>query len=459
MRAGGGRHDRSFMYALASGPAKAAALWSMRGMSTPTPTNGPSANPAAARAPQLESDPQRSTLRMSRQELETLRADLDATNGPDAQARREFMRWPFDRLVRVELFQPGGVATPLTFACRNISRGGISLLHRAYVYPSTKCLLTLPHPTAGTIAITGVVRRCRHYKGSVHEIGVKFDRPCNVRELLGLGQADRCYLLERVDPQKITGTALLIEDSEMDRVIVRQALADTNMSVTASDTGAAGIERARDGFDVILCSMELPDMSGIEALEKLRAAGIHAPFVLISGDNTQAVRDAVKTAKTDGFLTRPLNRDGLLSVLGEILLLPGEESGGQSPLYSNLPDESPMLPHVPAYVSELRVYSDRLKEAIEKQDATVARRITMQIKGSAPVFGFETLGRIADVASTALAASMSVEESLEPLNRLTAACQRARVQNKRDSDAPKAESADKHGGHDDKHGHGEKHAA
>jgi CheY-like chemotaxis protein len=364
---------------------------------------------------------------MSKQDLDLLRHEMDAdVSGANSQVRREFMRWPFDRLVKCEIAHSAGNTLTLVMACRNISRGGISLLHRAFVYPGTKVSCTLPHPLKGTVIMTGAIKRCRHHRGTVHELGIRFDKPCNVRELLGLGQADRCYLLERVDPEKLSGTVLLIEDSEMDRLVVRQALADTSMSVVAAESGEAGLERSSQGFDVILCSMDLPDMTWVELMEKLRDRGVHAPFVLISADNTQAIRDAVRSARPDGFIARPLGREALLSVLGEVMLLPGEDAAGGAPMFSSLTPESPMIAHVPAYLDELKKYAERLREAVGKGDATTARRLAFQIKGSAPTFGFESLARVADAACKQLTASVSVEESSESLKSLIAGCLRAR---------------------------------
>lgn len=385
-------------------------------------------NPASAKPELLPTDPQASTLRISRQELDRLRTELDQSGNAEASVKREFMRWPFDRLVKVELQQPGVASVTLTFACRNISRGGLSLLHRAFIYPGTKAIVTMPHPSKGTIALTGIVRRCRHFKNAVHDVGIQFDKPCNVRELLGLGQADNCYLLERVDPEKLSGGVLMVEDSEMDRVIVREAVSKTNLSITAADTGAQAIERASaGGFDVILCSMDLADMTGLKVLECLREKGITTPFVLVSAETTDALREAVRQAKPDGFIARPINSDGLLSVLGEILLLPGEDASGASPMITSLPDAHPMLQHVASYIDELKNYAEKIKKAITDNDAATARRVSFQIKGSAPTFGFETLGKLADAACTQLTATPSAHDAADQLSRLAAGCLRARA--------------------------------
>ena len=81
---------------------------------------------------------------------------------------------------------------------------------------------------------------------------------------------------------------------------------------------------------------------------------------------------------------------------------------------------------VEAYVEEVRGFALRLEKAIEKDDAMAARSICLQIAGTAPSLGFGSLGQVAEDAAKILVSSMSIEESIKPIQGLIAACRRVK---------------------------------
>jgi CheY-like chemotaxis protein len=370
------------------------------------------------------------TLRMPRADLERLRQLMEADLAAGSTAsNREYKRWPFDRIpVKMETTHPGGAVTCLPYACRNLSRGGIGLLHSAFVHEGTKCVVILPHPERGEIKIPGKIVRVRHVTGKVHEIGVKFDMPVDVRRVLRLDPSEGGFMLEKVNPEHLKGSLLYIEDSELDRSLVRHFLSESNLDLTPAKTAAEAMERAAaDEPDVILCDLDLPDMNGLELFKKLRAAGISAPFVLISADPTSSTRIGPNDPKPENFLVKPTTKERLLSTLGEILLLEGQRSTSRSAIATSLEESDPLRSQVPSFIGEVARMAELLSKAIETKDAQIARRLAFQIKGSAPTLGFATLGEIASGAYTAVTSSMSVEEAERELKILLAACKRLRA--------------------------------
>jgi CheY-like chemotaxis protein len=369
------------------------------------------------------------TLRMPKADLEKLRQLMEQDQAGGGSAKREFKRWPFDRIpVRMETIHPGGAVTCLPYACRNLSRGGIGLLHSSFVHEGTRCIVILPHPERGEIKIPGKIVRVRHVTGKVHELGVKFDEPVDVRRILRLDPAEGGFMLEKVNPEHLKGSMLYIEDSELDRSLVRHFLAESNLDITPAKNAAEAIERAAaDEPDVILCDLDLPDMNGLELFKKLRGSGIASPFILISADPTSTTRIGPSDPKPENFLVKPTTKERLLSTLGEILLLERQRSSGRSAITSSLSENDPLRQQVPSFIGEVAHMAELLNKAIETNDAQTARRLAFQIKGSAPTLGFVTLGTIASAAYTAVTSSMSVEEAERELKVLLAACKRLRA--------------------------------
>ena len=93
--------------------------------------------------------------------------------------------------------------------------------------------------------------------------------------------------------------------------------------------GQLGVELAREHQpDLMLLDLHLPDMSGLEVLRRLRedprTAGI--PVVVVSADATTASVEELRTAGADAYLTKPLDVDEFLGVVGRFL---PEGEGGE----------------------------------------------------------------------------------------------------------------------------------
>jgi two-component system cell cycle response regulator DivK len=117
-------------------------------------------------------------------------------------------------------------------------------------------------------------------------------------------------------------TILYVEDNEMNRKIVRDLLKRTSYQVIEAFDGEAGVAAAlehRPGL--ILMDIQLPKISGIEAMRRLRAqaATANTPIVAItsfalSGDEQKA-REAGATA----YLAKPYSPFDLLNLIRKLL--------------------------------------------------------------------------------------------------------------------------------------------
>jgi two-component system cell cycle response regulator DivK len=117
-------------------------------------------------------------------------------------------------------------------------------------------------------------------------------------------------------------TILYVEDNELNRKIVRDMLKRTTYSLIEAFDGEAGVAKAREAQpDLILMDIQLPKISGIEAMRLLRAESATAttPIVAItsfalSGDDQKA-RDAGATA----YLAKPYSPRDLLALIRKLV--------------------------------------------------------------------------------------------------------------------------------------------
>lgn len=366
------------------------------------------------------------TLRMPRQEIDSIRAQLDAGSAKGgAESQRQYRRWPFERHpVTVRMSHPGGMVTTLQYACRNLSNGGMSILHSSFVHHGTRCVVTLPHAASGTVEVHGEVMRCRHCRGKVHEIGIRFDQSVDIREILALDPSDNSLVLESVQPESLAGSVLIVDDSELDRVFIRKCLADTQINITAVTTGSEGLERAKERFDLIICDSELPDLTGAEFIGKLRFDGNHTPVIMVSADPGLKKSLAGTAGAPDCFVPKPFKVQRLLGSIAQFLLADGTEGTGL--MYSSLESTDPAYSLLDSFAAEVRKLAKELTLAMMRDDTSACRRIAFQLKGSAATFGYAALGEIAGQAYASLSATESAVESRPELDRLLGACGRVR---------------------------------
>lgn len=73
---------------------------------------------------------------------------------------------------------------------RNISRGGMSFLHGQMMHIGQPCSIDLATNDGNWMTVDGVVVRCRHVRGMIHEIGLKFNSLINLEDLRDLQTND-----------------------------------------------------------------------------------------------------------------------------------------------------------------------------------------------------------------------------------------------------------------------------
>jgi PAS domain S-box-containing protein len=135
-------------------------------------------------------------------------------------------------------------------------------------------------------------------------------------------------------PARPRGDVLYIESS-LTNLSLMQRLVDRRPGVTllhASD-GQVGIAIARGrGADLILLDLQLPDMSGVDVLDQLRAdpATSGIPVYVVSADATASQVVRMTSAGAAGYLTKPLDVRRVLALLDELLnrRVPANEGEG-----------------------------------------------------------------------------------------------------------------------------------
>jgi two-component system, cell cycle response regulator DivK len=113
-------------------------------------------------------------------------------------------------------------------------------------------------------------------------------------------------------------TILYVEDNELNRKMVRDLLRRTSYRLIEAVDGESGIATALERRpDLILMDVQLPKVSGIEALRTLRSAPETAdtPIIAITSFALSGDQQKAKDAGASAYLAKPYSPFALLELI------------------------------------------------------------------------------------------------------------------------------------------------
>lgn len=108
----------------------------------------------------------------------------------------------------------------------------------------------------------------------------------------------------------------LVDGDELVREALAAALEASGYAVTSFATGRALLGAfAPAARTCLVLDLDLPDMSGVELAQRLRAAGSTAPLVMTTAGSRGRDEDRVRAAGAAAFLDKPISRRCLISAI------------------------------------------------------------------------------------------------------------------------------------------------
>lgn len=122
---------------------------------------------------------------------------------------------------------------------------------------------------------------------------------------------------------------LVVEDQVAVAEFVHDALTEIGYAVALAATAAEALARlvAHDP-DLVLLDLNLPDLPGLELLDRLRAQWPKVPVVIISGTDDPILAQSALARGAADYVTKPFPLDRLREVVEGVLAL-RTEGGGQ----------------------------------------------------------------------------------------------------------------------------------
>lgn len=117
-------------------------------------------------------------------------------------------------------------------------------------------------------------------------------------------------------------TILYVEDNEANRMIVRDLLKRTKYTLIEAFDGEAGVAKALETRpDLILMDIQLPKISGLEAIRRLRAepATATTPIIAITSFALSGDEQKAKAVGATAYLAKPYSPFDLLKLVRHYL--------------------------------------------------------------------------------------------------------------------------------------------
>ena len=103
---------------------------------------------------------------------------------------------------------------------------------------------------------------------------------------------------------------LLAEDNPTNQLVAQQMLETLGASVRVANDGLEALDMLeRERFDVVLIDIEMPRMSGLELIRRLRAAGdwrAELPLIALTAYVMREHRAAIDASGADGVIAKPI---------------------------------------------------------------------------------------------------------------------------------------------------------
>ena len=119
---------------------------------------------------------------------------------------------------------------------------------------------------------------------------------------------------------------LAAEDNAVNRAVLQALLAPAGCTVEFAENGGEVIEKFRQRpFDVILMDISMPDMDGVEAMDRIRRIeeqredGRRIPIIAVSAHAMRQQVERYLSLGFNGYVTKPVNAEKLCTEIARVL--------------------------------------------------------------------------------------------------------------------------------------------
>jgi PAS domain S-box-containing protein len=119
---------------------------------------------------------------------------------------------------------------------------------------------------------------------------------------------------------------LLVEDEPINREVAQMLLEEAGLQVDTAEDGQIAVDlAARTGYALILMDMQLPQLDGLAATQRIRATGQRVPIVAMTANAFAEDRQRCLAAGMDDYVCKPYVAEDLFATILRWLARPGRQ--------------------------------------------------------------------------------------------------------------------------------------
>jgi len=194
------------------------------------------------------------------------------------------------------------------------------------------------------------------------------------------------------DKKRYSGKILLADDHDDNRRLVARLLTSLGLEVLSASNGKEAIELCIKYKPVLtLLDIQMPEMDGIQALQKLRELGCTSPIYALTANAMSHEITQYLALGFDGHLKKPIERTVFLATINQYY---PEQLAAEGGLESTL-DNFDIADLVQSFIANLSQNKLDVLHYSKSEDNNSLARAAHKIAGAAKMFGFGELSQSA----------------------------------------------------------------
>ena len=115
---------------------------------------------------------------------------------------------------------------------------------------------------------------------------------------------------------------LVIDDQPAVADVIHDALSESGYTVTVAASAAEGLsEMARERADLVILDLGLPDMPGLDLLDRVHLEWPKVPVVILSGTEDPVLAQRTLAHGAADYVTKPFDIERLRQVVAVVLTM------------------------------------------------------------------------------------------------------------------------------------------
>jgi PAS domain S-box-containing protein len=238
------------------------------------------------------------------------------------------------------------------------------------------------------------------------------------------------------EPRVMGLRILLAEDNAVNQRLAVRILEKKGHAVEVAGNGREALDAlGRQGFDLVLMDVQMPEMGGFEATARIRAGeqgtGRHLPIIAMTARAMKGDRERCLRSGMDGYIAKPIQPRELFQTIDTIMTGsapaapvtgPALDAGGALERVAG--DQQLLRELVGLFLEEYPGLLSRIRAAVQQRDAEGLEQAAHTLKGAVgtfcaeaaheAAFQLERMGRAGDLSGVA-EAWQQLERAMERL--------------------------------------------